>query len=127
MKQNIEETAVNGLDVVNGIDLKSFDWVQSGEHETIGIIAQQLLEVAPELIEHCSDGHLQLKSDKLVYYCIKAIQELCASLKMGYQIPAWSDPFTLLEKKTFCAKLNTGNTTDQPYVKPKIQIPIKKG
>lgn len=127
MKQNIEETAVNGLDVVNGIDLKSFDWVQSGEHETIGIIAQQLLEVAPELIEHCSDGHLQLKSDKLVYYCIKAIQELCSSLKMGYRVPVWSDPFTLLEKKTFCAKLNTGNLTDQPYVKPKIQIPIKKG
>lgn len=124
MKKNIEETAVNGLDVVNGIDLKSFDWVQSGEHETIGIIAQQLLEVAPELIEHCSDGHLQLKSDKLVYYCIKAIQELCTSLKMGYQIPAWSDPFTLLEKKTFCAKLKNGRVEERtPYYEQPIALP----
>lgn len=125
MKRNIEETAVDGLGVVNSIDLKSFDWVQSGEHETIGIIAQQLLDVAPELIETCSDGHLQLKADKLVYYCIKAIQELCASLKMGYEIPVWSDPFTLLEKKTFCAKLENGimkekiQDYEQPVALPK--------
>lgn len=124
MKKNIEETPVDGLGVVNNIDLKAFDWVQSGEHETIGIIAQQLLEVAPELVETCSDGHLQLKADKLVYYCIKAIQELCASLKMGYEVPVWSDPFTLLEKKTFCAKLGNGAAEEKtPYYEEPIVLP----
>lgn len=116
MKRNIKETTVDGLGVVNGIDLKSFDWVQSGDHETIGVIAQQLVEVAPELVETCSDGHLQLKADKLVYYCIKAIQEMCAALNMGYQVPIWSDPYTLLEKKTFCAKLENGKAKENtPY------------
>lgn len=121
MKRNIEETAVDGLGVVNGIDLKSFDWVQSGEHEAIGIIAQQLLEVAPELVETCSDGHLQLKADKLVYYCIKAIQELCGTLDLGYQVPVWSDPYTLLEKKIFCNKLNKGVEKE---AEPAIQEPL---
>lgn len=124
MKRNIEETSVNGLDVINGIDLKSFDWVVSGEHEKIGIIAQQLLEVAPELVETCSDGHLQLKADKLVYYCIKAIQEMCMVLQMGYEVPVWSDTYTLLEKKTFCAKLGSGAVTEQtPYYEPQIALP----
>lgn len=127
MKRNIEETAVDGLGVVNGIDLKSFDWVQSGDHETIGIIAQQLLEIAPELVETCSDGHLQLKADKLVYYCIKAIQEMCAALNMGYQVPVWSDPYTLLDKKTFCAKLESGKAKEAtPYYEPPITLPNRK-
>lgn len=128
MKKNIEETAVSGLSVINGIDLKSFDWVESGEHETIGIIAQQLLNVAPELVETCSDGHLQLKADKLVYYCIKAIQEMCANLNMGYSVPIWSDPYTLLEKKTFCAKLKNGKQVEKkPEITKPIIIPTKKG
>lgn len=124
MKRNIEETAVNGLDVINGVDLKSFDWVTSGEHETIGIIAQQIQEKAPELVELCDDGHLQLKADKLVYYCIKAIQELCEHLDMGYTVPVWSDPFTLLEKKTFCAKLESGRESkEQPLPDVPITLP----
>lgn len=128
MKKNIEETAVNGLDIINGIDLKSFDWVTSGEHETIGIIAQQIQEKAPELVEQCADGHLQLKADKLVYYCIKAVQELCEHLHMGYDVPVWSDPFTLLDKKTFCAKLESGKETkktplpDEPIVLPNNNV-----
>lgn len=128
MKRNIEETTVDGLEVINSIDLKSFDWVQSGEHETIGIIAQQLQEFAPELVEKCSDGHLQLKSDKLVYYCIKAIQELCTKLKLGYHTPIWDDPYTLLEKKVFCSKLNNGNAKDlKPYYEPALSLPKRKG
>lgn len=124
MKKNIEETSVSGLSIINGIDLKSFDWVESGEHETIGIIAQQLLNVAPELVETCSDGHLQLKADKLVYYCIKAIQEMCASLNMGYQVPVWSDPYSLLEKKIFCTKLKKGNIQEKtPYYESPIILP----
>ena len=70
--------------MVNAIDLKEFDWIQSGEHQAIGIIAQQIQSFAPELIsEDASDGHLKLNTDKLVYYCIKAIQELCEKEGIG--------------------------------------------
>lgn len=124
MKKNIQDCSVNALELLNSIELKEFDWIQTGEHETVGIIAQQLQEFAPELVKEEKDGHLSIKTLKFVFYLIKAIQELSGNTEKR---STWKDPYTLLEKKTFCAKLNTGNLTDQPYVKPKIQIPIKKG
>lgn len=108
LKTNIKETEIHGLDVVNKIDLKEFDWIQSQEHQHIGIIAQQLLSFAPELVSEAEDGHLTLTSDKLVYYCIKAIQELCEKLGYEYEKPVYTDPYSYLEKKVFCSKLNSG-------------------
>lgn len=108
LKTNIKETKIHGLDVVNKIDLKEFDWIQSQEHQHIGIIAQQLLSFAPELVSEAEDGHLTLTSDKLVYYCIKAIQELCEKLGYEYEKPVYTDPYSYLEKKVFCFKLNSG-------------------
>lgn len=108
LKTNIKETKIHGLDVVNKIDLKEFDWIQSQEHQHIGIIAQQLLSFAPELVSEAEDGHLTLTSDKLVYYCIKAIQELCEKLGYEYEKPVYTDPYSYLEKKVFCSKVNSG-------------------
>lgn len=108
LKTNIKETKIHGLDVVNKIDLKEFDWIQSQEHQHVGIIAQQLLSFAPELVSEAEDGHLTLTSDKLVYYCIIAIQELCEKLGYEYEKPVYTDPYSYLEKKVFCSKLNSG-------------------
>lgn len=109
LKTNIKDTVVQGLDVVNKIDLKEFDWIQTKEHQHIGIIAQQLETFAPELVtESEEDGHLSLNGDKLVYYCIKAIQELCEKLGYKYDKPIYEDPYTYMEKKTFCAKVDSG-------------------
>jgi hypothetical protein len=127
LKTNIQSTSIKGLDVVNGIDLKEFDWIQTGEHQHIGIIAQQLVKIAPELVkEDEQNGRLTLKTDKLVYYCIKAIQELCEHLGMQFDKPEWDDPFTLLEKTTYCAKLDSGTATDEPVVYKAPEFPIKK-
>lgn len=104
MKKNIVDTPVNALDVINGVDMKAFDWIENGEHEMIGIIAQQLQEVAPELVYEEDDGHLSIYTLKLVYYCMKAIQELSGVKKRT----TWKDPYTLLDKKVFCAKLQKG-------------------
>lgn len=106
LKKNIEETTIKGLEVVNGIDLKEFDWITTEEHQPIGIIAQQILGFAPELVSTAADGHLRLNGDRLVYYCIKAIQELCQKLGYEYDKPEYIDPYTLLEKKTYCAKID---------------------
>lgn len=76
MKKNISPTSVNALELLNSIDLKEYDWVRSGEHEPIGIIAQQLQLFAPELVEEERDGHLSIKTTKFIFYLIKAIQEL---------------------------------------------------
>lgn len=77
LKTDIKPTDINGLDLINAIDLQKFRWIENGNYEDIGIIAQQLQEIAPDLVHtNPADGHLSIKTDKLVYYCIKAIQEL---------------------------------------------------
>lgn len=107
LKTNIKETEVKGLEVVNKIDLKEFDWIQSKEHQHIGIIAQQLETFAPELVSEVGETKM-LNADKLVYYCIKAIQELCDKLGYQYDKPIYEDPYSFLEKKVFCNKIETG-------------------
>lgn len=114
--------------MVNAIDLKEFDWIQSGEHQAIGIIAQQIQSFAPELIsEDADDGHLKLNTDKLVYYCIKAIQELCEKEGMRYSKPIYKDPYTYLEKKTFIAKMPSQKYLEsEPYEREPIILPKRR-
>ena len=77
LKTNINDTKVNALDTLSNIELKEFDWIEDGSHEAIGMIAQQLQTVAPDLVfEDSQTGKLSIKTIKLIPYLIKAIQEL---------------------------------------------------
>lgn len=124
MKKNIQSCSVNALELLNNIELKEFDWVQTGEHEAVGIIAQQLQEFAPELVKEEKDGHLSIKTLKFVFYLIKAVQELSGNTEKR---STWKDPYTLLEKKAFCAKLNRSSQTEKEAPHKEILIPIRKG
>ena len=124
MKKNIQDCSVNALELLNNIELKEFDWVQTGEHEAVGIIAQQLQEFAPELVKEEKDGHLSIKTLKFVFYLIKAVQELSGNTEKR---STWKDPYTLLEKKAFCAKLDKGSKTEKEAPHEEILIPIRKG
>lgn len=128
MKKNIQDTKIDGLKVLNSFELKEFDWVQNGEHENIGIIAQQLQKVAPELVSEEKDGHLSIKTTKFIFYLIKAVQELSQRMGLDYEKVDWSDPYTLLDKKTFCAKLGDGKYVNDAKLEvyEPIKIPIRK-
>ncbi len=77
LKTNINDTKINAIDVLSNIELKEFDWIEDGSHEDIGMIAQQLRTVAPDLVfEDNETGKLSIKTIKLIPYLIKAIQEL---------------------------------------------------
>lgn len=77
MKTNIEDSAVSALDLLNGIGVKSFDWIETGEHEDAGIIAQDLREVIPSAVtEDEQTTVLSVSQLKLIPYIVKAIQEL---------------------------------------------------
>ena len=81
MKTNIEDTKVDAIDIVNQIELKSFDWITTNKHEEIGMIAQQLQEVLPDSVyEDESTTKLSIQPIKLIPYLIKAIQELSAKI-----------------------------------------------
>lgn len=124
MKKNIQDCSANAIELLNNIELKEFDWVQTGEHEAVGIIAQQLQEFAPELVKEEKDGHLSIKTLKFVFYLIKAVQELSGNTEKR---STWKDPYTLLEKKAFCAKLNRSSQTKKEAPHEEILIPIRKG
>ena len=123
MKKDILPTGVKALEILNAIDLKEFKWVQTDEFEPIGIIAQQLQLIAPELVAEEKDGHLSIQTTKFIFYLIKAVQELSGD---NYEKVPWVDPFTLVEKKAFCAKLNQESSTPEEKVVEPIKIPIRK-
>ena len=82
LKTNIHNTDVYGLDVINALECKKFDWIESGEHQKIGLIAQQVEEVESSLVDiNADDGHYSLKTVELVPYLIKAVQELSVQVK----------------------------------------------
>lgn len=81
VKKNVAPTQINGLSVLNALDLKEFTWCKINEFVPIGIIAQQLNEVAPELIETSETGLMSIKTNNLIYYAIKAIQELSGQVE----------------------------------------------
>lgn len=82
LKANIQNTEINGLDVINRIKLQSFDWRANGRHEDIGILAQQLQEVVPSLVEENPEsGMLGISETGIIKYLIKAVQELSATQK----------------------------------------------
>lgn len=78
LKKNIEPTPVNALDKINALNLVAFDYIKDKTHEEIGLIAQEVLNIIPGVVEKYEgeDNHLTINYSKFVPYLIKAIQEL---------------------------------------------------
>lgn len=75
LKTNIRPTDVSAVDLINRLDLMQYDWKSDGSHEQIGLIAQELREVLPELTTEYDDA-LRIKYIDFIPYLLKAIQEL---------------------------------------------------
>ena len=85
LKDNVEviENALEKIDAIRGV---SFDWVaKEGIHEhegrDVGIIAQEIAEVLPEIVTTRENGYMAVKYDKIVALLIQAIKELDAKVK----------------------------------------------
>lgn len=87
LKTNIAPTKRSGLDLINNINLYSFDWTDHPEHWDIGFIADYLEEIDPLLSVgggYAEDGSMDIKTVNSFYlqgYEVKAIQELSAENK----------------------------------------------
>lgn len=145
-KENITPTSVKAITALSAIELKAFDWIESGEHSDIGFIAQQLKEVMPELVdENGETGRLSVKTDKLIPYLVKAVQELSSLISSSgvlssgstFGIAAageinataepkqWVDKYTDEEKRQFIA--NNQPPSDKEIIESEpILIPISK-
>ena len=89
LKENITDTEItNALSTVNQIKLHAFDWKTTGEHQTIGMIADEVEELDPHFLNPGGGGidnfgEINPKTIDTYYvmnYMIKAIQELSAEV-----------------------------------------------
>jgi hypothetical protein len=79
LKTNIVDAPEGNIDQIK---IRSFDWKSTGEHSVYGVIAQELLEVAPYAVHQPAnpDEMMGVDYSKLVPMMIKEIQSLKAEV-----------------------------------------------
>ena len=77
LKDNIVDAPTASEDI-DAIQVRSFDWKVDGEHQKYGMVAQELLEVAPDAVKQgdTPDDMMGVDYSKLVPMLIKEIQSL---------------------------------------------------
>jgi len=77
MKTNVADAA-SASELIDAIKVRQFDWKVDGNHQRYGMIAQELLEVAPEAVSVPTDPEEMMGMDysKLVPMLVKEIQSL---------------------------------------------------
>ena len=77
LKENITDSADAGSKV-DAIQIRQFDWKADGSHQDYGVIAQELVTVAPEAVHQPVDEEDMMGVDysKLVPMLIKEVQSL---------------------------------------------------
>ncbi len=79
LKDNIVD-APSASDDIDAIQVRSFDWKADGSHQKYGMVAQELVTVAPEAVTQPEDLEEMMSVDysKLVPMMLKEIQQLRA-------------------------------------------------
>jgi hypothetical protein len=77
LKENIAD-APSASNDIDAIQVRSFDWKADGSHQKYGMVAQELLEVAPEAVSQgaTEEDMMGVDYSKLVPMMIKEIQSL---------------------------------------------------
>ncbi len=77
LKENIVDAPAGNIDAIR---VRSFDWKADGSHQTYGMVAQELVDVAPEAVSQgeTEDDMWAVDYSKLVPMMIKEIQDLRA-------------------------------------------------
>lgn len=81
LKENIQDTQIEALPIINQIKIREFDW-KNGDHQKIGVVADELEEIDERLAVgggYDEDGNMNVKSVDTFYlvgYLVKAVQEL---------------------------------------------------
>ena len=87
LKENFSECEVSALDAVSAMPVCSFTWKETGVHQPLGLVADDIEKIDPLLVlggGENEDGSINAKQiDRLLLteYAIKAIQELSAKVE----------------------------------------------
>jgi hypothetical protein len=79
LKKNIK-TVTSALDTVNALRGVSFDW-KEGNGKAIGLIAQEVQAVLPEIVSADDNGYLGIRYNNVVGVLVEAIKELKAEFE----------------------------------------------
>ena len=85
--ENIKDTDVVALPLINSIQMRQFDWKNNGDHQCIGMIADDLEQLDSKLSiggGYDESGRMHVKSIDTLYlmgYLVKAVQELSAEVE----------------------------------------------
>lgn len=83
-KTNIKNTALIGLDIVNGLRVRDYNWKRNPKGPVMtSFVAQEAQEVFPSMVGEALDGTLMTSRALLIPILAKAIQELDARLTKG--------------------------------------------
>jgi hypothetical protein len=93
LKENIVESTVDGLSIINAMRLISFNWKNSGEYQALGFSAQQLQTICEDFVNAVKqpkgaelEDILQVRDFNILPYTIKAIQELSQKINEQQEI-----------------------------------------
>ena len=77
LKENIMDADDAGTTIDN-IQIRKFDWIDSGEHQSYGVVAQELAEVFPEAVsgEENEEDIMGVSYEKLIPMLVKEVQSL---------------------------------------------------
>lgn len=64
----------SGLNIIRQLKPARFDFIK-GEKKQVGFIAQDVREVLPDVVKEGTDGMLGMKTESLIPYLVKAMQE----------------------------------------------------
>ncbi|MCB5520604.1 tail fiber domain-containing protein, partial [Erysipelatoclostridium ramosum] len=79
LKDNITDSTVDALQIITSLQMRAFDWIETDVQEDVGLIAQEVEEIAPELVSE-NNGIKHINPTRLLWYCVKAIQQLSGEL-----------------------------------------------
>ena len=71
----------SGLNIINELPIYNYSFKNKDDQLTIGITAQDLQKVLPQLVDSNNPDHLKIHETKLVYICMQAIKELQKELE----------------------------------------------
>ena len=64
------------------MDVKEFEYINDAAHKKhIGVIAQDVQEICPEIVYEDANGYLNIEENKLVYLLLSEVKELKKEIK----------------------------------------------
>ena len=82
VKTDISLFSESAINIINDIQIYGYTWIESGEYEKAGFIAQQLEhDVDADLTRIGKDGVHNVKPTKMIPYLVKAVQELSEEIE----------------------------------------------